>query len=137
MDAGTEHPASILQTTHNDNANNPYVNRFMMDPFLSLMSVGIRQNKTNSAPGTAFQKDVRRELQRTPYGETRCYDRIVRKVGRPGAQKTVERANGDNRVAIRSSMRLSGDRHPGRIHRLRRDHRMHLPHVRHVHADDR
>jgi len=52
------------------------------------------------APGTPFQESVWAELQRIPYGETCSYEALARRVGRPGAQRAVGRANGDNRIAI-------------------------------------
>jgi len=52
------------------------------------------------APGTAFQQQVWRELQRIPCGQTRSYEQVAAAIGRPGAQRAVGRANGDNRIAI-------------------------------------
>lgn len=51
-------------------------------------------------PGTPFQESVWAELLRIPSGETRSYDALARAIGRPGSQRAVGRANGDNRVAI-------------------------------------
>ncbi|MFQ5511081.1 MAG: bifunctional transcriptional activator/DNA repair enzyme AdaA [Candidatus Krumholzibacteriia bacterium] len=51
-------------------------------------------------PGTEFQRSVWENLQRVPYGETGTYDAIARAIGRPGAQRAVGKANGDNRLAI-------------------------------------
>ncbi|MHC4217247.1 MAG: bifunctional transcriptional activator/DNA repair enzyme AdaA [Planctomycetota bacterium] len=51
-------------------------------------------------PGTPFQVMVWRRLMRIPYGETLCYQRLAQEIGRPGAQRAVGRANGDNRLAI-------------------------------------
>jgi len=51
-------------------------------------------------PGTPFQQSVWEELQRIPYGETCSYEALAKRVQRPGAQRAVGRANGDNRVAI-------------------------------------
>lgn len=50
--------------------------------------------------GTAFQRQVWERLREIPSGETISYDRLAREVGRPGAQRAVGRANGDNRLAI-------------------------------------
>jgi AraC family transcriptional regulator of adaptative response/methylated-DNA-[protein]-cysteine methyltransferase len=50
--------------------------------------------------GTEFQESVWRQLLTIPYGETRSYDDLARRVARPGAQRAVGRANGDNRLAI-------------------------------------
>jgi len=52
------------------------------------------------APGTEFQEAVWRELGRIPAGETRSYRELAETLGRPGAQRAVGRANGDNRIAI-------------------------------------
>lgn len=51
-------------------------------------------------PGTAFQRDVWKALLEIPYGETRSYEEIAVRVGRPKAVRAVGRANGDNRLAI-------------------------------------
>ncbi|NNM25076.1 MAG: bifunctional transcriptional activator/DNA repair protein Ada [Phycisphaerales bacterium] len=51
-------------------------------------------------PGTPFQERVWKTLRTIPPGETRSYDWIARTLGRPGGQRAVGRANGDNRVAI-------------------------------------
>lgn len=50
--------------------------------------------------GTDFQLSVWRALQMIPYGSTRSYDEQARSIGRPGAQRAVGKANGDNRIAI-------------------------------------
>lgn len=50
--------------------------------------------------GTPFQVAVWRRLLRVPYGATFTYDRLARSLGRPGAQRAVGRANGDNPLAI-------------------------------------
>lgn len=51
-------------------------------------------------PGSGFQRAVWSRLQRIPYGETLSYGQLALDIGRPGAQRAVGRANGDNRVAI-------------------------------------
>jgi AraC family transcriptional regulator of adaptative response/methylated-DNA-[protein]-cysteine methyltransferase len=51
-------------------------------------------------PGTSFQRAVWARLRRIPYGQTVSYEQLARDLGRPGAQRAVGRANGDNRVAI-------------------------------------
>jgi O-6-methylguanine DNA methyltransferase len=51
-------------------------------------------------PGTPFQTAVWARLRAIPYGETRSYEEQARAIGRPGAQRAVGRANGDNRLAI-------------------------------------
>jgi AraC family transcriptional regulator of adaptative response/methylated-DNA-[protein]-cysteine methyltransferase len=50
--------------------------------------------------GTEFQEAVWNRLLAIPYGETLSYERLARDIGRPGAQRAVGRANGDNRLAI-------------------------------------
>jgi AraC family transcriptional regulator of adaptative response/methylated-DNA-[protein]-cysteine methyltransferase len=50
--------------------------------------------------GTPFQLAVWRRLMEIPYSETLSYSRLADHVGRPGAQRAVGRANGDNRLAI-------------------------------------
>ncbi len=51
-------------------------------------------------PGTPFQAEVWRHLRAIPYGETSTYAALADELGRPGAQRAVGRANGDNRIAI-------------------------------------
>ncbi len=51
-------------------------------------------------PGTPFQQKTWEELRRIPYGSTTSYARLARKIGYPGSQRAVGRANGDNRIAI-------------------------------------
>ena len=50
--------------------------------------------------GTEFQRRVWSQLRKIPYGETCSYDQLARQIDRPGAQRAVGRANGDNRLAI-------------------------------------
>ena len=50
--------------------------------------------------GTPFQVSVWRELLKIPYGETRSYGDIARKLGKPGASRAVGMANHDNHIAI-------------------------------------
>ncbi len=66
--------------------------------------------------GSEFQTAVWRALMTIPYGVTASYDAIARSIDRPGAQRAVGRANGENRIAIlipchrviRSDGQLSG-----------------------------
>jgi AraC family transcriptional regulator of adaptative response/methylated-DNA-[protein]-cysteine methyltransferase len=51
-------------------------------------------------PGTPFQAAVWARLRAIPYGETTSYEAQALALGRPGAQRAVGRANGDNRIAI-------------------------------------
>jgi AraC family transcriptional regulator of adaptative response/methylated-DNA-[protein]-cysteine methyltransferase len=50
--------------------------------------------------GTEFQRTVWKELLRIPHGETTSYGELATKLGRPGSQRAVARANGQNRLGI-------------------------------------
>lgn len=50
--------------------------------------------------GTPFQKQVWKELQKIPFGETRSYSDIARAVGRPSSFRAVAQANGANQLAV-------------------------------------
>jgi O-6-methylguanine DNA methyltransferase len=50
--------------------------------------------------GTPFQLDVWRELVKIPYGTTRSYAEIARRVGRSRAVRAVGQANGRNPIVI-------------------------------------
>lgn len=49
---------------------------------------------------TAFQRRVWQELQRIPYGETRSYAEVARRIGRPTATRAVARACATNPAAL-------------------------------------
>lgn len=49
---------------------------------------------------TAFQWQVWRELQRIPYGETREYAEVAKRIGKPTAARAVARACATNPVAL-------------------------------------
>lgn len=51
-------------------------------------------------PGTDFQREVWTALRKVPYGVTVSYGELAEGLGRPGSQRAVARANGDNRIAI-------------------------------------
>ncbi|MBA7553025.1 Methylated-DNA--protein-cysteine methyltransferase [subsurface metagenome] len=51
-------------------------------------------------PGTEFQLQVWKELQKIPYGKTRSYKEQAIAIDNPKAVRAVARANGDNRIAI-------------------------------------
>ncbi len=53
-----------------------------------------------ATPGTEFQRAVWSSLQKIPYGQTISYEQLAINVDKPGAQRAVGRANGDNRIAI-------------------------------------
>jgi methylated-DNA-[protein]-cysteine S-methyltransferase len=50
--------------------------------------------------GTPFQQDVWDALRAIPYGQTVSYGELAERIGRPGAQRAVGLANGQNPVAI-------------------------------------
>ena len=50
--------------------------------------------------GTAFQKEVWRELQAIPYGQTISYGELAQRIGRPKAARAVGAANGANPLAL-------------------------------------
>ncbi|TWU64691.1 MULTISPECIES: methylated-DNA--[protein]-cysteine S-methyltransferase [Crateriforma] len=50
--------------------------------------------------GTEFQRSVWEQLLAIPPGTTLSYQELANRVGKPGAQRAVGRANGQNRLAI-------------------------------------
>lgn len=50
--------------------------------------------------GTAFQRSVWRELLAIPYGETRSYGQLAKRLGNPTASRAVGGANGRNPISI-------------------------------------
>ncbi len=50
--------------------------------------------------GTPFQQQVWSELRRIPYGATRSYGELARRIGAPRATRAVGRAGGANPIAI-------------------------------------
>lgn len=50
--------------------------------------------------GTPFQREVWDALLEIPYGETRSYGQIAKRVGRPDASRAVGAANGANPISI-------------------------------------
>ena len=50
--------------------------------------------------GTPFQKKVWNALLTIPFGETRSYAEIARKIGKPKAVRAVGAANGRNPISI-------------------------------------
>jgi AraC family transcriptional regulator of adaptative response/methylated-DNA-[protein]-cysteine methyltransferase len=50
--------------------------------------------------GSAFQLATWSALCEIPYGETRSYSDMARRVGSPGAVRAIGRVNGQNRIAI-------------------------------------
>ncbi len=53
-----------------------------------------------AAVGTEFQKRVWQALSEIPFGETRSYGEIARRIGRPSAVRAVGAANGKNPISI-------------------------------------
>ena len=51
-------------------------------------------------PGSEFQQEVWKELQRIPYGSTRSYKQQSVAIKKPEAVRAVANANGMNRIAI-------------------------------------
>ena len=50
--------------------------------------------------GSIFQLAAWRALCEIPYGETRSYTDMARRVGSPGAVRAIGRVNGQNQIAI-------------------------------------
>jgi methylated-DNA-[protein]-cysteine S-methyltransferase len=50
--------------------------------------------------GTAFQRQVWRELTEIPYGETWSYGQLAKRIGNPNASRAVGLANGRNPIAV-------------------------------------
>ena len=50
--------------------------------------------------GTGFQRRVWSALQEIPYGETRSYGELAKRIGEPAAFRAVGLANGRNPVAV-------------------------------------
>jgi methylated-DNA-[protein]-cysteine S-methyltransferase len=63
-----------------------------------------RERRTFSVPldmrGTRFQTEVRHTLLCIPFGETRSYGDIAKRLGNPGASRAVGAANGRNPISI-------------------------------------
>jgi methylated-DNA-[protein]-cysteine S-methyltransferase len=53
-----------------------------------------------SATGTDFQKRVWRELTKIPFGQTRSYGQLAKRLGNPNGSRAVGLANGRNPIAI-------------------------------------
>ncbi len=57
-------------------------------------------NVTLDTRGTEFQRAVWAELRRIPFGVTRSYAEIARRIGKPKSVRAVGAANGSNPVSI-------------------------------------
>ncbi|MGD9548934.1 MAG: methylated-DNA--[protein]-cysteine S-methyltransferase [Candidatus Krumholzibacteriia bacterium] len=53
-----------------------------------------------ASAGTPFQKEVRRELLRIPYGSAITYGDLAGRIGKPSAVRAVGAANGRNPLSI-------------------------------------
>lgn len=64
----------------------------------------IRGEKSRALPldiqATAFQRLVWEQLREIPYGDTRSYGEVARRIGRPNAARAVARACASNPVAV-------------------------------------
>lgn len=56
--------------------------------------------KFDLSMGTAFQRDVWKQITRTPFGETTTYAELARRVGHPTAHRAVGRAVANNPLMI-------------------------------------
>lgn len=61
---------------------------------LKVFSIPLKQ------PGTPFQQDVWKQLQKIDYGTTASYQDVARRIRKPLAMRAVGTANGRNRIAI-------------------------------------
>ncbi|MEX1197939.1 MAG: methylated-DNA--[protein]-cysteine S-methyltransferase [Pseudohongiellaceae bacterium] len=59
-----------------------------------------RFNLPLAPQGTPFQQQVWHALREIPYGETRSYGDIARRIGKPAASRAVGAANGLNPIPI-------------------------------------
>jgi methylated-DNA-[protein]-cysteine S-methyltransferase len=50
--------------------------------------------------GTEFQQSVWRELSKIPFGETRSYGQLAKRLGNPNGSRAVGLANGRNPIAV-------------------------------------
>lgn len=80
-------------------------NRVSLEPIRSQLEAYFSKKRRNfdvkmAAPGTKFQKSVWNALTEIPYGETRSYGEIARRLEKPGASRAVGRANAGNPIPI-------------------------------------
>lgn len=50
--------------------------------------------------GTEFQKQVWEELRKIPYGETKTYGEIAKRIGKPGSARAVGNGCGKNHILL-------------------------------------
>ncbi len=95
-----EDPKSARFSPLNENKRHPVLletERQLNDYFAGkLKKFSLKFDPT----GTEFQKEVWRELSAIPFGETRSYGEIAKKIGRPKAVRAVGGANGRNPLPI-------------------------------------
>jgi len=53
-----------------------------------------------SQPGTPFQQKVWKEVCKIPYGKTRTYEEIAKRIGKPKSVRAVANAIGANTLAV-------------------------------------
>ncbi len=72
--------------------------------WVRMIQAGIRGEKAKALPldiqATAFQRLVWEQLRAIPYGETRSYGDVAKRIGRPTASRAVARACATNPVAV-------------------------------------
>ena len=68
--------------------------------FLSGKVVDFSAYKVGAETGTVFQRKVWKVMRRIPYGSTRSYGWIAKKIGKPGAARAVGNACGSNPLPI-------------------------------------
>lgn len=65
-----------------------------------LSGMHVRFNTPIDVKGTDFEKRVWKEVRNIPYGETRTYGEIARRIGNPKATRAVGQACGKNPIPI-------------------------------------
>jgi AraC family transcriptional regulator of adaptative response/methylated-DNA-[protein]-cysteine methyltransferase len=80
--------------------DDPELKRIMERILLHLDGKQPRLALPLDIPATAFQARVYKELQRIPYGRTRTYGELARRLGVPKGPRAVARACATNPVAL-------------------------------------
>lgn len=77
---------------------------FIQESYEQLLAYLAGARKTFDLPlapqGTTFQKQVWKELQKIPYGETRSYKEVAEQIGNPKACRAIGMANNKNPIFI-------------------------------------
>jgi AraC family transcriptional regulator of adaptative response/methylated-DNA-[protein]-cysteine methyltransferase len=72
--------------------------------WVRVIQAGIRGEEAKQLPldirATAFQRLVWEQLRTIPYGETRSYGEVAKRIGRPSASRAVARACATNPIAV-------------------------------------